>query len=111
MWGSIKVVERQKTMQSNLVRCLFLVVAIVGCSTSSQPDIRKPGHKVLCLSQGDTLFVSDSVRRYWVPSNASLLSGPANPWVFQLANNEIVRVTGNCVVRRNIINSLHGRER
>ena len=95
------------------------VVALLLVACSPRPVTKPPPFNVLCLSQGDTLFASDSVYTYMMPQTGW---GPDHPWLFAtrvthwkpghtrrqretatgaVANGEIVAISGNCVLRRN----------
>lgn len=97
----------------------LLALFLVACSP--RPVTRPPPFNVLCLSQGDTLFASDSVYAYSTPQDGWTAGGD-HPWLFavrvshwkagwnrrdrerfisSVAHGEVVTITGDCVVRRN----------
>ena len=95
----------------------LVLVAVMACS--AKPVTRPPTFNVVCLSQGDTLFASDSVYSYEPPQtnwgtdygwrfavNVTYWKGKYRKrerlrGVFTVARGEIIQVTGDCVVRRN----------
>ena len=100
------------------MKVLLLVVAVVVMACSPRPVTKPPAFNVVCLSQGDTLFVSDSVYVYKPPQ---INWGTDYGWRFAIrvsywrgaysrreretlleavGTGEIVEVTGDCVVRR-----------
>ena len=91
----------------------LLVVLAMACSP--RPATKLPAFNVVCLSQGDTLFASDSVFAYTSPEQKWGVGD--HEWLFATnvthwrpgsargsvaaAIGEIIQVSGDCVVRRN----------